>query len=85
MSDTWYEKLLDTAKDVAPTVAGGAATALTGGNVALGAVVSSVMSKVLGRPVQDLEEASQAILGDPEATMEFRARMKEADMKEDSG
>ncbi len=82
MSNTWYEKLLDTAKDVAPTVAGGAATIASGGNVALGGVVSSVMAKVLGRPVQDLEEASQAILGDPEATMEFRARMKEADMKE---
>lgn len=82
MSNTWYEKLLDTAKDVAPTVAGGAATIASGGNVALGGVVSSVMSKVLGRPVEDVEEAAQAILGDPEATLEFRARMKEADMRE---
>lgn len=82
MSETWYEKLLDTAKDVAPTVAGGAAMAASGGNPALGALVSSVVSKVLGRPVQDLEEASEAILGDPQATMEFRSRMREAEIRE---
>lgn len=36
---SWYEKLLDTAKDVAPTVAGGAATAFSEGSVGLGAVL----------------------------------------------
>lgn len=79
---SWYERLLDTAKDVAPTVAGGAATVLSGGNVGLGAVVSSVMSKVLGKPVEDVEEASQAILSDPSLTMEFRSRMRDAEIKE---
>lgn len=79
---SWYKQLLDTAKDIAPTVAGGAATALSGGNVALGGVVSSIISKVLGRPVQDLEEASEAILGDPSLTMEYRSRMRDAEIKE---
>ena len=79
---SWYEKLLETAKDVAPTVAGGAATALSGGNIALGSVVSSIMSKVLGRPVDDVEEASQEILGDPSLTMEYRSRMRDAEIKE---
>ena len=79
---SWYEKLLDVGKDVAPTVVGGAATALSGGNIALGSVVSSIMSKVLGRPVQDLEEASEAILGDPSLTMEYRSRMRDAEIKE---
>lgn len=45
----WYEKLLDTVKDVAPIVAGGATTVLTGGNIALGSVVSSVIAKVMGK------------------------------------
>lgn len=79
---SWYEKLLDSAKDVAPTVAGGAATALGGGNPALGALVSSVVGKVVGRQGVDLEEAAQAILGDPEALSEFRLRMREAELKE---
>lgn len=79
---SWYKQLLDTAKDIAPTVAGGAATALSGGNIALGGVVSSVMAKVLGRPAQDLEEAAEAILGDPSLTMEFRSRMRDAEIKE---
>lgn len=79
---TWYEKLLETTKDVAPAVAGGAVTALSGGNIALGGVVSSIMGKVLGRPAQDVEEAAQAILGDPSLTMEFRSRMRDAEIKE---
>lgn len=79
---SWYKQLLETTKDVAPVVAGGAATVLSGGNIGLGAVVSSIMGKVLGQPVQDLEEAAQAILGDPEATMEFRSRLKDAEIKE---
>jgi|SRR5690554_559237 len=79
---TWYEKLLDTARDVAPTVAGGAAMAASGGNPALGALVSSIMGKVVGRPGVSPEEASEAILGDPEAIAEFRARMRDAEIKE---
>lgn len=79
---SWYEKLLDSAKDVAPTVAGTAAIALGGGNPALGALVSSIMGRVIGRPGVDLEEAAEAILGSPEALSEFRARMREAEIKE---
>lgn len=78
----WYKQLLDIAKDIAPTVAGGATTVLSGGNIALGGVVSSIMGKVLGRPAQDLEEAAEAILGDPSLTMEFRSRMRDAEIKE---
>lgn len=79
---TWYEKLLETAKDVAPTVAGGAATAASGGNPALGALVSSVVGKIVGKPGEDPEKAAEMILGDPEKTLEFRSRMKDAEMKE---
>lgn len=35
-----YNRLLEVAKDVAPTIAGGASTALSGGNIDLGSVVS---------------------------------------------
>jgi len=79
---TWYEKLLDTARDVAPTVAGGAAMAASGGNPALGALVSSVMGKVVGRQGGDLDKAAEAILGDPKALSEFRLQMREAELKE---
>lgn len=79
---SWYDKLLEVAKDVAPTVAGGAATGLSGGNVALGTVVSSIVGKVVGDQGLDLEEASELILGDPSKTMEFRARMREAEIRE---
>jgi len=79
---SWYDKLLDTAKDVAPTVAGGAATVLSGGNPALGALVSSIVGKVVGKSNPDLEEASQEILGDPNKVMEFRSRMRDAEIKE---
>jgi hypothetical protein len=78
----WYERLLETVRDVAPTVAGGATTILTGGNVALGSVVSSVIGKVIGRPGVGLEEASELILGDPDKLMEFRTRMRDAELKE---
>lgn len=79
---SWYNKLLDVGKDVAPTIAGGAATALTGGNIALGGVVSSIVGSLVGEPNPNLEKASQAILSDPKLTMEFRSRMKEAEIKE---
>lgn len=82
MDNTWYDKLLDTAKDIAPVLAGGAATIASGGNPALGALVSSVISKVVGRPGVDLEEAAESILGDPKAIAKFRLEMKEAEMRE---
>lgn len=82
MANTWYEKLLDTAKDVAPTVAGGAAMAASGGNPALGALVSSIVGKLVGKDNPDLEQASQKLLGDPEKLAEFRKEMKQAEMKE---
>lgn len=79
---SWYEKLLDVGRDVAPTVAGGAAMAASGGNPALGALVSSIMGKVVGRPGVGPEEASESILGDPKAISEFRKEMREAEIKE---
>lgn len=79
---SWYEKLLETAKDVAPTVAGGAATLASGGNPALGALVSSIVGKLVGDPDPDLEKAAQQILSDPKAISEFRKEMKEADIRE---
>jgi hypothetical protein len=79
---SWYEKLLDTAKDVAPTVAGGAVMAASGGNPALGALVSSIVGKLVGEPSPDLEKASQELLGDPKAISDFRKEMREAEIRE---
>lgn len=79
---SWYEKLLDTAKDVAPTVVGGAATALTGGNIALGGVVRSIVGQLVGQGSPDIEKAAEEILGDPNLTMEFRSKMRDAEIKE---
>tara|TARA_Y100001951_G_C11298065_1_gene277581 strand:+ start:32790 stop:33365 length:576 start_codon:yes stop_codon:yes gene_type:complete len=79
---SWYEKLLEVGKDVAPTLAGGAATTLSGGNIGAGALVSSIVSKVVGQKGVDLEEASEMILSDPNKVMEFRSRMRDAEIKE---
>lgn len=79
---SFYEKLLDTAKDVAPTVAGGAALAASGGNPALGGLVSSIVGKLVGEPAPNLEKASQELLGDPRAISDFRKEMKEAEIRE---
>lgn len=79
---SWYEKLLDSAKDVAPTVAGGAAMAASGGNPALGALVSSIVGKLVGEPNPNLEKASQELLGDPKALSQFRKEMREAEISE---
>lgn len=56
---TWYEKLLDSARDVAPTVAGGAAMAPSGGNPALCALASSVIGRVVGKTA--LKELVRAV------------------------
>lgn len=79
---SWYNKLLDVAKDVAPTLAGGAAAVASGGNPAVGALVSSIIGKVVGKPSQDLETSAEEILGDPSKVMEFRSRMRDAEIKE---
>lgn len=79
---SWYSKLLDTVTDVAPTLAGGAATAVSGGNPAVGALVSSIIGKVVGKPNQDIETSAEEILGDPSKVMEFRSRMRDAEIKE---
>lgn len=79
---SWYDKLLDTVKDVAPTLAGGAATVATGGNVGVGSLVSSIIGKVVGESNPDLEKAAQSILGDPDKMLDFRSRMRDAEIKE---
>jgi len=79
---SWYDRLLDTAKDVAPTVAGGAAMAASGGNPALGGLVSSIVGKLVGETNPDLEKAPQRLLGDPKAISDFRKEMREAEIRE---
>lgn len=82
MNMSWYNKLLDTVKDIAPTLAGGAASIATGGNIAVGALVRSIVGKVVGEPNPDLEKSSELILGDPDMLMEFRSRVRDAEIKE---
>lgn len=76
--------LLKTASDVAPTVAGLAAAALTGGNPAVGGVVNSIVAKILGKDAdgKTLEESAQAIMGDPEKLQAFRLEMRKAELEE---
>jgi len=80
-----FKKLLETVSDVAPTVAGLAATALSGGNPAAGALVGSVIRKILGKAPQsadELERMSARILGDPEKIQQFRMAMRQAELEE---
>ena len=78
------DKLLKTAGDVAPTIAGFAAAALTGGNPAVGGVVSSIVGKILGKDAEGktLEEGARMILGDPEKLQAFRLEMRKAELEE---
>jgi hypothetical protein len=81
----FFKRLLETVGDVAPTVAGLAATALSGGNPAAGALVGSVIKKILGKEPQsaaDLEDMARDILGDPEKIQQFRMAMRQAELEE---
>ena len=80
------ERVLDIARDVAPGVAGAAATVVSGGNPAVGALVSSVLGGILGKdgPTtnEELEDMAGAILGDPEKIQQFRLEMRKLELKE---
>lgn len=78
--------LLDIARDVAPSVAGAAATVVSGGNPAVGALVTSVLGGILGKDgpttKEDLEDMAGAILADPEKIQAFRLEMRKLELKE---
>lgn len=77
-----FGKLLDAASDIAPTIVGTAAAAATGGNPAVGVLVKGIMSKVLGKGGNTVEEAATEILGDPEKIQQFRMEMRKAELEE---
>lgn len=78
-----WDQLLDTARDVAPTLAGAAATIATGGNPAAGAAVSALARKLTGgRDDTDLDSMAQQILGDPARLQQFRLEMRQLELDE---
>lgn len=80
---SFWEQLLSTAQDVAPTLAGAAATMASGGNPAAGAVVAALARKVLGVPSDtSLEEVSEQLMGDPIALQRFRIEMRQLELEE---
>ncbi|HHJ11821.1 MAG TPA: hypothetical protein ENK00_01465 [Chromatiales bacterium] len=79
--NTW-QKLLETVKDVAPTLAGAAATMVTGGNPAAGAIVASLARKLTGSDSDDLDDIAGQILGDPEKLQAFRLEMRKSELEE---
>jgi len=82
MSDFW-SKLMDTAVDVAPTLAGAAATVITGGNPAAGAAVAALARKLTGKgDGEDLNNVAQQILGDPAKLQAFRLEMRQLELDE---
>lgn len=74
----FLNQLWDTLKGVAPTVAGGAVTAVTGGNPIFGAIVAKTIRGVLGTPDDGSElkevEAEQ-IVKNPELYLKFKTEM----------
>ncbi|MBA1147429.1 hypothetical protein H0Z60_10210 [Ectothiorhodospiraceae bacterium WFHF3C12] len=78
-----WDKLMGLVKDAAPTLAGVAGTALTGGNPAGGAVLSSLARQLTGDGKDaDLDQVAEQILADPEKLQEFRLRARKLDLKE---
>lgn len=78
---SFWNKVLDTVKDVAPTLAGAAAGAV--GGLGAAAVVSSLARAALGDKAPDSDEAlPELLLADPEALMRFRTMMRQAELDE---
>jgi len=82
MSNFW-SKLMDTAVDVAPTLAGAAATVITGGNPTAGAAVAALVRKLTGAGEgEDLNDVARQILGDPAKLQAFRLEMRQLELDE---
>jgi hypothetical protein len=78
---SFWSRLLDTAKDVAPSLAGAAATAA--GGPAIGAIVAAAARKAVGAGDEaSVEDVAQQVLGDPEALQRFRFAMRRAELEE---
>lgn len=78
---SFWDDLLETVKDVAPTLAGAAATAA--GGPAVGAIAAAAARKVLGADADtDIEEVAAQVLGDPEKLQAFRLQMRQAELQE---
>lgn len=79
-----WSKLLDSLSDVAPTLAGAAATAVTGGNPAAGAVVASLVRQATGRGHDDadLDGMAAECLGDPVKLMALRQQARQLELEE---
>lgn len=79
----WWKQLLDTARDVAPSLAGAAATAATGGNVAAGAAVAAIARRLTGAGQNaDLNDVAADILADPDKVLQFRLDMRKGELDE---
>jgi hypothetical protein len=81
---SFLDQLFDAAKSAAPTVIGGVATTLTGGNILVGGAVGSLVKKLVGKegdttPVTDTE--AQQVLQDPNLYYQFKLGMQELEVK----
>jgi hypothetical protein len=73
---TPWKQLMETARDVAPALAGAAAALVSGGNPAAGGAAYALARKLTGAGTEeDLEVVASQILADPEMIQEFRLGM----------
>lgn len=77
----FWDDLLDTVKDVAPTVALAAGTA-AGGPVAGGVLAALARKLTESGPGRPLDEVAQDLLTDPVKLQEFRLRSRELELEE---
>jgi len=78
-----WRELLGAARDVAPTLAGAAVTALSGGNPMAGAAAAALARKLTGAaPDADLDVVAGQILNDPEKVQQFRVAMRQLELEE---
>jgi len=78
-----WDRVLGVARDVAPTLAGAAATIATGGNPMAGAAVAALARRVVGAKADaPLEDVAEQLLGNPEAIQKFRVEMRQLELEE---
>jgi len=80
----FLNQLWDSMKGIAPTIAGGAVTTLTGGNPIFGAIVAKTVRGVLGAPNDGTElkevEAEQ-LMKNPELYLKFKAEIANLELE----
>lgn len=80
---SFWRQLLDSVKDVAPSLAGVAGTMVSGGNPAAGAALAALARKITGgSPHDDLDDLAEAILGNSDQLIQFRLEARRLELEE---